>query len=70
MSPRHSFNRLGLGDFLDQPGIGGETYLTRAIKMGQHDAVEAMQVSCRRSLKRPHRFRFAVLKVSDSLSMQ
>ena len=27
-------------DFLDQPGIGGETYLTRAIKMGQHDAVE------------------------------
>lgn len=40
MSPRHSFNRLGLGDFLDQPGIGGETYLTRAIKMGQHDAVE------------------------------
>lgn len=40
MSPRHSFNSLGLGDCLDQPGIGGETYLTRAIKMGQHDAVE------------------------------
>lgn len=40
MSPRHSFNSLGLGDCLDQIGVGGETYLTRAIKMGQHDAVE------------------------------
>lgn len=40
MSPRHRFNSLGLGDYLDEIGLGGETYLTRAIKMGQHDAVE------------------------------
>lgn len=40
MPPRHRFNSLGLGDYLDEIGLGGETYLTRAIKMGQHDAVE------------------------------
>ncbi|HYD19290.1 MAG TPA: ankyrin repeat domain-containing protein [Patescibacteria group bacterium] len=39
MSVRSSFNRYRLSDYLDQPGVEGETYLTRAIRMGQHDAV-------------------------------
>jgi ankyrin repeat protein len=52
MSPRHSFNSLGLGDCLDQPGLGGETYLTRAIKMGQHDAVEEfLNLGCNPNVK-------------------
>ena len=52
MSPRHSFNSLGLGDCLDQIGLGGETYLTRAIKMGQHDAVEEfLNLGCNPNVK-------------------
>lgn len=52
MSPRHSFNSLGLGDYLDEIGLGGETYLTRAIKMRQHDAVEEfLNLGCNPNVK-------------------
>ncbi len=52
MSVKRSFNHVGLGDCLDQPGAGGETYLTRAIKMGQHDAVaEFLNLGCDPNVK-------------------
>lgn len=39
MSIKSVFNRYRISDYLDQHGVGGETYLTRAIRMGQHDAI-------------------------------
>lgn len=47
MSLKSSFNEMKLGKILDQPGIEGETYLTRSIKMGQHDAIaEFLELGC------------------------
>lgn len=39
MSVKSSFNGMRLGKALDARGVGGETYLTRAVKMQQHDAI-------------------------------
>lgn len=47
MSLKSSFNEMKLGKILNEPGLGGETYLTRAIKMGQHDAIkEFLELGC------------------------
>ncbi len=40
MSIKTVFNQLRLGDLLDAHGRGGETYLTRAVKMGLFDVAE------------------------------
>ena len=40
MSLKSSFNAMRLGGALDKPGLEGETYLTRAVKMRQYDAVQ------------------------------
>ena len=39
MSLKRLFNRMRLGGALDKPGLGGETYLTRAVKDGSVDTV-------------------------------
>ncbi|MBI1215701.1 MAG: hypothetical protein GC185_07780 [Alphaproteobacteria bacterium] len=39
MSLKRSFNSVKMGNHVDRPGAGGETYLTRALKMGEHDAM-------------------------------
>lgn len=39
MSFKRIFNRLRLGGALNKPGLGGETYLTRAVKEGGIESV-------------------------------
>lgn len=39
MSFKRIFNRLRLGGALNKPGLGGETYLTRAVKDGSIESV-------------------------------
>lgn len=47
MSLKSSFNEMKLGKILNAPGLEGETYLTRAIKMGQHNAIkEFLDLGC------------------------
>jgi ankyrin repeat protein len=36
---KRSFNAVRLGSHVDKPGAGGETFLTRAVKMGDHQAI-------------------------------
>ena len=40
MSVKNMFNAARLGSTLDEQGLGGETYLTRAVKMGLVDVAE------------------------------
>jgi len=37
---KRAFNRMQLGDALDAQGLGGETYLTRAVKVGDVKLVQ------------------------------
>lgn len=47
MALKASFNGMRLGKMLDEPGVEGETYLTRCIKMGQHQALkEFLDLGC------------------------
>lgn len=47
MSITSGFNEMRLGKFLNAPGVGGETYLTRSIQMKQHDALaEFLDLGC------------------------
>lgn len=39
MSLKRLFNRIRLSGAIDKPGLGGETYLTRAVKDGSVDTV-------------------------------
>ena len=39
MSLKRLFNRIRLAGVIDKPGLGGETYLTRAVKDGSIDTV-------------------------------
>ncbi|HEX2753332.1 MAG TPA: ankyrin repeat domain-containing protein, partial [Alphaproteobacteria bacterium] len=40
MTLKRVFNRMQLGDALDVRGLGGETYLTRAVKVGDVQMVQ------------------------------
>lgn len=40
MSLQRIFNRIHMADALDRPGLGGETYLTRAVKIGDVKMVQ------------------------------
>lgn len=40
MSLKRVFNRMHMADALDRPGLGGETYLTRAVKIGDVKMVQ------------------------------
>lgn len=55
MSIKSSFNEMKLGKILNAPGLEGETYLTRAIKMGQHDAIkEFLELGCDPKIPNAH----------------